>query len=71
MTARHQVDCVGRFVRDSGFALSALQPGAGRLRHLGVDEIVGNSAAHVAVADEEDVGVVGLQHCSHDVRVCV
>ena len=30
--------------------------------HLGVNEVVSDSAAHVAVADEEDVGVEGLQN---------
>ena len=36
--------------------------------HLCVYEVMSDSAAHVAVADEEDVGVEGLQDCSRDVK---
>ena len=61
---------VGLRGRVQGFAFIAPRPAAGRLhhtRHLGVYDIVRDSAAHVAVADEEDVGVEGLEHCSRDV----
>jgi hypothetical protein len=41
----------------------------GGLLHLGIDDVGRDLTAHIAVANEEDVGVEGLEHCAHGVSV--